>query len=56
MLIHLGQRSSIIFLPPFGHIYLSIYYDNIIMPNKKFVCFFTVTAHMKYNTTDYDYF
>ena len=27
-----------------------------IMPNKKFVCFFTVTAHMKYNTTDYDYF
>ena len=56
MLIHLGQRSSIIFYPLLGT-FIYLYIMTILyVPNNKFVYFFTVTAHMKYNTTDYDYF
>ena len=55
MLIHLGQHSSIIFVTSFRRIDLFTMTISYV-PNNKIVYFFTVMAHMKYNTTDYDYF
>lgn len=66
MLRHIGRHSSILFeLILLRSISLGVCNSKVIyiyrmtisyIPNNNFGYFFTVTAHMKYNTTDYDYF
>ena len=59
MLTHLGWRSSILLFAYLRDMLVPRYGDkNMCLSMFWGICvyFFTVTAHMKYNITDYNYF